>query len=59
VPAVADLPLIPGASCPATAVALGAAGLGPVCQVASGLAGAVGSAVGSAADAQIAIGSAH
>jgi len=46
---VGNLPLIPGVSCPATAAALGAAGLGPICQVASGVAGAVGSAVGSAA----------
>lgn len=54
--AVGDLPLIPGASCPATAVALGAAGLGPICQVASGVAGAVGSAVGSAATEAVGLG---
>ncbi len=42
--ALAGLPSLPGGSCPSAAAALGAAGLGPVCQVASGVGGVVGSA---------------
>ena len=41
---VAALPVIPGASCPAAAAALAAAGLGPACQVVSGVAHAASSA---------------
>jgi hypothetical protein len=44
VPVTGGLPVIPGASCPATASALATAGLGPACQVASGVAGVAGSA---------------
>jgi hypothetical protein len=42
------LPTIPGTSCPSAASSLAALGLGPVCQVASGVSSAVGSAAGSA-----------
>ena len=42
--ALLGLPSLPGGSCPAAAAALGAAGLGPACQVASGVAGLAGSA---------------
>jgi hypothetical protein len=38
------LPSIPGASCPSAAAALAAAGLGPVCRLASGAASIAGSA---------------
>ncbi len=48
-PILAALPAIPGVSCPTAALALGGAGLGPVCQVASGVTGAAGSAVSSLA----------
>jgi hypothetical protein len=44
-PVLAALPAIPGVSCPTAALALGGAGLGTVCQVASGVTGAAGSAV--------------
>src|ERR1700722_19678159 len=40
---IGGLPVIAGVSCPSTASAIGTAGLGPVCQVASGVKGAVGS----------------
>jgi hypothetical protein len=43
------LPTIPGTSCPAAVSSLAAAGLGPVCQLASGASSAVGAAAGSAA----------
>ena len=43
--ALGALPFIPGGSCPSAAAALGAAGLGPVCQLAPGVAGVAGSAV--------------
>jgi hypothetical protein len=43
------LPTIPGTSCPSAASSLAALGLGPVCQLASGVSSAVGSAAGSAA----------
>jgi hypothetical protein len=43
------LPSVPGTSCPSAASSLAALGLGPVCQVASGVSSAVGSAAGSAA----------
>ena len=42
---VVGLPSIPSVSCPSTASALATAGLGPVCQVASGATSAAGSAV--------------
>ncbi len=42
---VVGLPAIPSVSCPSTASALASAGLGPVCQVASGATAAAGSAV--------------
>jgi hypothetical protein len=42
--AAGGLPVIPGSSCPPAAASLGAAGLGPVCQVASGVTGVAGSA---------------
>jgi hypothetical protein len=42
--AVPVLPVVPGASCPAAAAALAAAGLGPACQVVSGVTHAVSSA---------------
>lgn len=45
--AVGSLPVIAGVSCPSTAAALGSAGLGPVCQVASGAKHVVGSAASS------------
>lgn len=38
------LPVVPGATCPSAAGALGAAGLGPICQATSGATGAVASA---------------
>jgi hypothetical protein len=38
------LPVVPGATCPPAAGALGAAGLGPICQAASAATGAVASA---------------
>ena len=41
---LAAVPALPGAACPAAASALSAAGLGPVCQVASGVSGLAGSA---------------
>jgi hypothetical protein len=41
---LAAVPVIPGVSCPPAASALGAAGLGPVCQAAAGASGLVGSA---------------
>ncbi len=44
VTALAGLPAIPGTSCPSAAAALGTTGLGPVCQLASGVTGVVGSA---------------
>ncbi len=44
---VGGLPVIAGVSCPSPAAALGTAGLGPVCQVASGVKGVVGSAASS------------
>ena len=45
--AVGGLPIIPDLSCPSSALSLGASGLGPACQVASGVKGAVGSAASS------------
>ena len=45
--AVGGLPIIPNLSCPPSALSLGASGLGPACQVASGVKGAVGSAASS------------
>ncbi len=39
------MPSIPGVSCPSAASALASAGLGPVCQVTSGITSAAGSAV--------------
>jgi hypothetical protein len=44
-PILSALPAIPGVSCPTAAAALGGAGLGTVCKVASGVTGAAGSAV--------------
>jgi hypothetical protein len=41
---LAAVPALPGAACPAAASALASAGLGPVCQVASGVSGLAGSA---------------
>ncbi|MGO8870667.1 MAG: hypothetical protein ACLQPH_04560 [Acidimicrobiales bacterium] len=38
------LPALPTASCPSAAASLGAAGLGPICQAASGVTGLAGSA---------------
>jgi hypothetical protein len=46
---IAGLPGVPGTSCPSTASALATAGLGPVCQVASGITGAAGSVAGQVA----------
>lgn len=43
-PTVGALPVVPGATCPSVAGAMGAAGLGPVCQVANGASTVVGSA---------------
>ncbi|HEX3460523.1 MAG TPA: hypothetical protein VHT49_06435, partial [Acidimicrobiales bacterium] len=45
--AALGIPSIPGLGCPAAAGALGAAGLGPVCQVAGGVAGAAAGQVAS------------
>lgn len=42
--ALGGLPVLPGASCPSAAASLGAAGLGPICQAASGVTGLAGSA---------------
>jgi len=41
---LAAVPALPGTACPSAASALAAAGLGPVCQVASGVSGLAGSA---------------
>jgi hypothetical protein len=46
---IAGLPGVPGTSCPSAASALATAGLGPVCQVASGITGAAGSVAGQVA----------
>ncbi|MGH9095937.1 MAG: hypothetical protein ACRDWB_00780 [Acidimicrobiales bacterium] len=43
--AAIGIPSIPGLACPSAAGALGAAGLGPVCQAAGGIAGAAASQV--------------
>lgn len=47
---LASIPVI-GGSCPTSALALGGAGIGPVCQLASGVAGAAGDAAGKVAEA--------
>ncbi len=47
--ALGGLPAIPGVSCPSAALSLGTAGLGPVCQAASGIASGVVSGVGGVA----------
>ena len=47
------LPGVPGTSCPSAAAALATAGLGPVCQVASGITGAAGSVAGQVAGAGV------
>jgi len=46
---IGSLPSVPGTSCPSAAAALATAGLGPVCQVASGITSAAGSVAGSVA----------
>jgi type IV secretion system protein TrbL len=43
--AALGIPSIPGVACPAAAGALGAAGLGPICQAAGGIAGAAANQV--------------
>jgi hypothetical protein len=51
--AVAALPVLPTASCPTLAAALGAAGLGPACQLAGGAGSVAGSAVSGLASAGV------
>jgi hypothetical protein len=53
VPLLSALPAVPGLSCPSSAAALGGAGLGTVCQLASGVTGAAGSAVSSVAGSAV------
>ncbi len=47
------VPAIPMSSCPSAAAAIGAGGLGPVCQAASGVSGLAGSAVSQLAGAGV------